>query len=623
MFCGIGAKKAAFIMSQAFNFTGFMRTQLAVMFSPRLVLGLMLILLSFSGQGQTLGQALNAPGLTWTMSGTGGGMGWFVENTAFFTHDGVSAVRSSAGAFQSFTLQTTVTGPGKITFWWNDNFSSSTLAFTVSGILVTNTYQWGFWRKETIFLGAGSQTLRWINSGTNVGGVNQTVYLDEVNYEPGTFAPEIVVQPLAQSQVVGLDAMFNVVAQGTAPLSYQWQFNGSDVGGATNRTLVISNVQSSVLGGYRVIVTNASGAVTSVVASIELGQVAAWGRVDDNGWATATNGLTNIIGIAAGAVHDLALRNDGHVYGWNYNPDGQISISQNLTNGVSLVAGLNSSALLLEDGTMTVWGAPYGTTSVTNIPSGLSNLVQIVLGASHALALNADGNVVAWGGGNFGGQTNVPVGMANVVAVAVGGSHSLVLKVDGNVKAWGYNFNGQTNVPVSVTNAVAICSGVTHCLALNADGTVVAWGDNSSGATNVPSGLTNIVAIQAGLRFSVALKADGTVVAWGNNSLGQTNVPRNLTNVVAISAGRNHALALVGDGPPVTSAAMRNPEYTVTGFKVIVSSQSGRVYRLEYKNSPADAEWTPLPLVAGNGKDLVLTDATALDAGRFYRVRRW
>ncbi len=606
-------------MCQGANSTGIVRTQLAAIFIPRLALCLMLMLLPFSGQGQTLGEALNAPGLTWTTSGASG---WFVENFAFFTHDGVSAVRNSTGPFQSSTLQTTVTGPGKITFWWNDNFSSSTLAFTVNGVLVTNTYQWGFWRKETIFLGAGSQTLRWINTGTNVGGPSQTVYLDEVNYEPGTFAPEIVVQPLAQSQVAGLDAMFNIVAQGTAPLNYQWQFNGTELVGATNRTLIVSNIQSGVLGEYRVIVTNASGAVTSAVAAIDLGRVAAWGMVDDNGWATVTNGMTNVIGIAGGAVHDLALRNDGHVYGWGYNPVGEISIPQNLTNVTSLVAGANSSASLLGDGAMVIWGAPFGSTSVTNKPSGLSNLVQIVLGDSHALALNADGAVVAWGM-NTRGQTNVPIGLANAVAVAVGSSHSLALKADGGVTAWGYNFNGQTNVPVSVTNAVAICSGQTHSMALNADGTVVAWGDNTTGATNVPSGLTNVVAIAAGLRFSLALKSDGTVVAWGNNTYGQTNVPPNLTNVVAISAGRNHTLALVGDGPPVTSALMSQPEYTPTGFKVTVPSQSGRVYRLEYKNSMTDAEWTPLPLVAGNGKDLVLTDATALDAARFYRVRRW
>ena len=55
------------------------------------------------------------------------------------------------------------------------------------------------------------------------------------------------------------------------------------------------------------------------------------------------------------------------------------------------------------------------------------------------------------------------------------------------------------------------------------------------------------------------------------------------------------------------------------------ATESGRVYRLEYKNSLADPNWTALPLVAGNGRMLQLTDPTATTnmRARFYRVRRW
>lgn len=607
-------------MKQGFNFTGFMQTQLTAIFPFRLTLGLMLMLSAFSGQGQTLGQALNAPELTWTTSGTGG-VGWSVENTAFFTHDGVSAARSFAGPFQNFTLQTTVTGPGKITFWWNDNLSSSTLSFTVNGVLVTNTYQWGFWRKETFFLGAGSQTLRWINTGTNVGSPAQTVYLDEVNYEPGTFAPEIMVQPLAQSQVEGLDAMFSAVAQGTAPLSYQWQFDGVAIAYATNSSLIVSNIQSVNLGNYRLIVTNVVGAVTSSVAVLEFGSVAAWGQINPVGWATATNGLTDVIGIAAGVAHNLALNEDGSVLGWGNDFIDELQIPADLTNVVSVAANSGNSMALLPNEKVVSWGAAgFGITGITNVPPDLTNVVAISLGQAHALALKADGTVVSWGISSS-GQTNVPSGLSNVVAIAAGRSHSLALKADGTIVAWGYSSFGVTSVPASLTNAVAIAGGDRFSVALKSDGTLQTWG--MTGNSSFPGQHSN-VAIAAGYGHVVALRADGIVKAWGGNNYGQTNVPPNLTNVVAISAGGDHALALVGDGPPVTSALMSQSKYTPTGFKVTVPSQSGRVYRLEYKNSPADAEWTPLPLVAGTGKDLVLTDAMATaDSQRFYRVRRW
>jgi hypothetical protein len=138
---------------------------------------------------------------------------------------------------------------------------------------------------------------------------------------------------------------------------------------------------------------------------------------------------------------------------------------------------------------------------------------------------------------------------------------------------------------------------------------------------NVPPDLTNAVAVASGSEHILALRTDGTVVAWGANSDGQTNVPPGLTNVVAIAAGGDHSLALVGDGPPVLQRPVVNPAWDTNGFSVSVPTQNGRVYALEYKASPSGGNWTPLPLAAGAGGVLSLTDLTATNSQRFYRVR--
>jgi len=215
------------------------------------------------------------------------------------------------------------------------------------------------------------------------------------------------------------------------------------------------------------------------------------------------------------------------------------------------------------------------------------------------------------------------VSPSNVVAISVGHSHNLALKIDGTVIAWGNNYYGQTNVPPGLSNVIAIAAGDSHSLALRSDGTVIGWGLDASGQTNAPAGLSNVVAIAAGGFHSLALKSDGTVVAWGLNNYGQTNVPARLTNVVAIAAGEYHSMALIGDGPPVVQTLLANPTIGTNGFSVSFPTQSGRVYVLQYKNSLAETNWISLPLAAGNGGTLTLTDLTTTDFGRFYRVLQW
>src|SRR5207302_8117054 len=47
-------------------------------------------------------------------------------------------------------------------------------------------------------------------------------------------APTITTQPANQTVTAGQTASFAVTANGTAPLSYQWQKNGANIGGATS-----------------------------------------------------------------------------------------------------------------------------------------------------------------------------------------------------------------------------------------------------------------------------------------------------------------------------------------------------------------------------------------------------
>jgi sugar lactone lactonase YvrE len=82
-------------------------------------------------------------------------------------------------------------------------------------------------------------------------------------YAAADAAPTITVQPAPQSVALGASVTFTVQASGVPTPSYQWQFNGANVGGATNPSLTVANVQATSLGGYAVVVSNSVGSVTS------------------------------------------------------------------------------------------------------------------------------------------------------------------------------------------------------------------------------------------------------------------------------------------------------------------------------------------------------------------------
>jgi hypothetical protein len=65
-----------------------------------------------------------------------------------------------------------------------------------------------------------------------------------------------------------LRASFSVKAAGSAPLSYQWQFNGANIPNAKSATHVIENAQPGQIGSYRCVVTNPVGSATSIGAEL-------------------------------------------------------------------------------------------------------------------------------------------------------------------------------------------------------------------------------------------------------------------------------------------------------------------------------------------------------------------
>ena len=88
-------------------------------------------------------------------------------------------------------------------------------------------------------------------------------FLIPAGNDSGTNPPAIVTQPQSQTNAVGTTITFSVGASGSGTLACQWQFNGTNIAGATANPFVLVNAQLTNNGNYSVIVTNLFGSVTS------------------------------------------------------------------------------------------------------------------------------------------------------------------------------------------------------------------------------------------------------------------------------------------------------------------------------------------------------------------------
>ena len=294
----------------------------------------------------------------------------------------------------------------------------------------------------------------------------------------------------------------------------------------------------------------------------------------------------SVTAVAAGGDHVLLLASDGTVWGWGGNTNGEVGDGSTtfrsrsspvqaygLSNIVAIAAGIEHSLALDSSGNVWTWGlnseGQLGIGSTTSTPwptmiSSFTGVTAISAGWYHSLTVKSNGTAWSWGYNNSGqlgdgsqtGRT-APVaisGISDATAIAGGGDFSVILRSGGTVKSTGGDGLGQlgngggawavtspTDV-ATLTNIVKIAAGASHALAINTDGDVFAWGANGSGQVGDgttthrygPVGITSLTSavdyLAAGSNHSSAIDEDGVVYSWGGNESGQigdgTNVAR-------------------------------------------------------------------------------------------------
>ncbi|MEO5803498.1 MAG: immunoglobulin domain-containing protein [Verrucomicrobiota bacterium] len=225
------------------------------------------------------------------------------------------------------------------------------------------------WRKDNVDLsnagnvsGATSSTLT-LNNVSPGDAANYAVvvsnFFGSVTSSPAMLIlidpPGIVTQPQSLTNHAGTVATFSVVASGTAPLNYQWRFNGNDLTDANGTSYTRNGALPSHAGDYTVVVVNAAGSISSSIATLSV-----TGSVQ-----TVT--LTNLWNIRAGSRPYVTTANTER--GLALNPVSNHTLLVSRSSQISGSLGL----FILDSET----GNELGTMNVTGINGGTFKLSKI------------------------------------------------------------------------------------------------------------------------------------------------------------------------------------------------------------------------------------------------------
>jgi hypothetical protein len=145
---------------------------------------------------------------------------------------------------------------------------------------------------NNVTLDLGDIDATWLQTSGTAGN-NYMLFDDYYVAAAPSQAPRIITPPQPQTVPVGATATFLVVADSPLELAYQWQFNGTNISGATDPTLTLANLAFSQAGNYSVVVSNAVGVVTSTLAALTVAQLPNLTPYQPAGWSDKIVAATN------------------------------------------------------------------------------------------------------------------------------------------------------------------------------------------------------------------------------------------------------------------------------------------------------------------------------------------
>lgn len=296
--------------------------------------------------------------------------------------------------------------PGAVVGWGNNisgeatgvpTSGNSAGMVTIAGQYLANAISIAAGMGHSLALRSDGSVVGWGNNGRGQATGSPSTY-------PGRAAGVVKVDGQFMSNVVTIAAAWThsyaILSDGTA-VSWGTTIDGGKIQIKEGQSKLVS------LAGWYGLATTTDGTMVSIRSGETLG------------------GLSNIVAASAPMMSNhgplVTLQIDGTVFERTLgrSPSSTLVVA----NATAISAGRWQNLALKEDGTVFGWGPG------SFVPGGLSNVVAISAGESHSLALKQDGTVITWGQEprfSMGGLS-VPSGLSNIVAIAAGNGFSLVI----------------------------------------------------------------------------------------------------------------------------------------------------------------------------------------------------
>ena len=486
-------------------------------------------------------------------------------------------VTVSAGSGASFSV--TATGTATLAYQWKKGTANISGA-TAATYSITNAQS----------ADAGSYTVVVTNSVGSVTSSAATLTISAV-----AVAPSVSAQPQNVTVTAGSSASFTVIANGTGPLTYQWQKGGANIAGATAATYSIASVQNGDAGNYTVVVTNSVGSATSTAATLTVSAAAVAPSI-----ATQPQGMT----IVAGASASFSVTANGtapFTYQWQkggVNLAGATAATYSIASGQSGDAGNYTVVVTNSVGSVTSSAATLTVNGAAAAPSITTQPqpVTVTAGASASFSVVAGGTAplaYQWqkGGVAITGATAATFSIASAQATDAGNYAVVVSNGTGSVTsaaaALTVNAGNSNNPPpvISVNPlSQSVATGRSVSFSVTAAGTNTyqwqvstdggsTWSTVTDNSSYSGSGTARLTITNAGSTMNGYLYRATVTNTGGSTSSASVT----LTVAAAVLPGPASVLAS-GSGSLLVSDSNSNLVVTVTsaGQATVLAGSSGQ-----------------------------------------------